>query len=172
MKTLYLKKKQLIEQWLMEELHIENWNQDVSRFAYVIQIPITVINQRMIDIEHNERVKISKAYLQWAKVHNLKARADKFAFWDENRLINNSKDEEKYQKVTEHLTAGYCELKLLDEQIRAINSEISLLGQYFSLRQKWKEYCKCGKDSSFHEKHKETIDSYPQVLAEIKERYQ
>ena len=84
---------------------------------------------RVVDMEHNEKVKTSAGYEQWAKIHNLQEQAKTFNFLTENGLLDAEKLDDILAEVTADFKQKKEEMKVTETRLKEVNRELRLLGQ-------------------------------------------
>lgn len=64
------------------------------------------------------------------------------------------------------------ELKSIESELKDLNLQLRLLGQYYSTRKEWKNYNKNGRAEEYYLEHKTALDLHEKVLAQLKELYE
>lgn len=82
---------------------------------------------RVVDMEHNEKVKTSAGYEQWAKIHNLQEQAKTFNFLTENGLLDAEKLDDILAEVTADFKQKKEEMKVTETRLKEVNRELRLL---------------------------------------------
>lgn len=96
--------------------------------------------ERVIDLEHNRKVKSSAGYEHWAKLHNLQIQAKTFNILSDNGLLDVAKLDEALAAVTSAFRSSKEGLKSTDSRLQEVNHQLRLLGQYYSTKQVYREY--------------------------------
>lgn len=126
---------------------------------------------RVIDIENSEKAKSSAGYEYWAKLHNLQEQSKTLNYLTENGLL----DGEKLDKDLTELTAVYqqcrADIKETEAELKSVNRQLRLLGQYYKTKKIYREYAKGGKKKDFFVQHQSDIELYEAATKELKEIY-
>lgn len=122
---------------------------------------------RIVDMEHNAKVKSSAGYEQWAKVHNLQEQAKTFNFLTENGLLDGEKLDVILAEVTADFKQKKAEMKETETRLKEVNRELRLLGQYFSTMNTYRAYCKGGKKKAFKDAHRPDLDLHDAANKEL-----
>lgn len=124
---------------------------------------------RVIDIENSEKAKASAGYEYWAKLHNLQEQSKTLNYLTENGLL----DGEKLDKDLAELTAVYqqcrADIKSTDAELKSVNRQLRLLGQYYKTKKTYQEYAKGGKKKDYLAQHQSDIELYEAAMRELKE---
>ena len=127
---------------------------------------------RVVDMEHNEKVKTSAGYEQWAKIHNLQEQAKTFNFLTENGLLDAEKLDDILAEVTADFKQKKEEMKVTETRLKEVNRELRLLGQYFSTMNSYRAYCKDGNKKAFRDAHRSDLDLHDAAHKELLEIFE
>ena len=123
----------------------------------------------VIDIENSEKAKASAGYEYWAKLHNLQEQSKTLNYLTENGLL----DGEKLDKDLAELTAVYqqcrADIKITEAELKTVNRQLRLLGQYYKPKKTYQEYAKGGKKKDYLAQHQSDIELYEAAIKELKE---
>ncbi len=123
----------------------------------------------IIDIENSEKAKASAGYEYWAKLHNLQEQSKTLNYLTENGLL----DGEKLDKDLAELTAVYqqcrADIKTTEAELKTVNRQLRLLGQYYKTKKTYQEYAKGGKKKDYLAQHQSDIELYEAAMKELKE---
>ncbi len=124
---------------------------------------------RVIDIENSEKAKASAGYEYWAKLHNLQEQSKTLNYLTENGLLNS----EKLDKDLEELTGIYQQcrtvMKETESELKSVNRQLRLLGQYYNTEKTYREYVKGGKQKAYLSEHQSEIELYEAAIKELRE---
>ena len=123
----------------------------------------------IFDIENSEKAKASAGYEYWAKLHNLQEQSKTLNYLTENGLL----DGEKLDKDLAELTAVYqqcrADIKTTEAELKTVNRQLRLLGQYYKTKKTYQEYAKGGKKKDYLAQHQSDIELYEAAMKELKE---
>lgn len=133
------------------------------------EITGTELIGRVIDIENSEKAKASAGYEYWAKLHNLQEQSKTLNYLTENGLL----DGEKLDKDLAELTAVYqqcrADIKSTEAELKSVNRQLRLLGQYYKTKKTYQEYAKGGKKKDYLAQYQSDIELYEAAMKELKE---
>lgn len=124
---------------------------------------------RVIDIENNEKAKASTGYEYWAKLHNLQEQSKTLNYLTENGLLNNEKLDQDLAEITALYQQCRTELKEIESELKSVNRQLRLLGQYYKTKKTYREYIKGGKQKVYHSAHQSEIELYEAAVKELRE---
>ena len=126
---------------------------------------------RVIDIKNSEKAKASTGYEYWAKLHNLQEQSKTLNYLTENGLL----DGEKLDKDLAELTVIYqqcrADIKETEAELKSVNRQLRLLGQFYKTKKIYREYAKGGKKKDFFVQHQSDIELYEAATKDLKEIY-
>ncbi|MEE1312982.1 MAG: hypothetical protein UHS41_04450 [Lachnospiraceae bacterium] len=91
---------------------------------------------RIIDIENSEKAKASAGYEYWAKLYNLQEQSKTLNYLTENGLLNSEKLDQDQEKLTGLYQQCRTDMKETETELKSVNRQLRLLGQYYKLKQK------------------------------------
>ena len=118
----------------------------------------------MISLEENEKAKNSEAHARWIKIHNLKEQAKTFNFMSEHGLLSGSELDEEYARLTERFQESRSQMKATEAELKSVNHQLRLLGQYFKGKSVYRDYCKGGKRPAFQKEHRAELELYQNAV--------
>ena len=124
---------------------------------------------RVIDIENNEKAKASTGYEYWAKLHNLQEQSKTLNYLTENGFLNNEKLDQDLAEITALYQQCRTELKEIESELKSVNRQLRLLGQYYKTKKTYREYIKGGKQKVYRSAHQSEIELYEAAVKELKE---
>ena len=124
---------------------------------------------RVIDIENSEKAKASAGYEYWAKLHNLQEQSKTLNYLTENGLLDGEKLDKDLAELTTVYQQGRTELKETEAELKDVNRQLRLLGQYYKTKKIYREYAKGGKKKDFFVQHQSDIELYEAATKELKE---
>ena len=125
--------------------------------------------ERVIDLEHNRKVKSSAGYEHWAKLHNLQIQAKTFNILSDNGLLDAAKLDEALAAVTSAFRSSKEGLKSTDSRLQEVNHQLRLLGQYYSTKQVYREYRSSKKKADYRSEHQAELELHDAALRELRE---
>ena len=124
---------------------------------------------RVIDIENNEKVKASAGYEYWAKLHNLQEQSKTLNYLTENGLLNNEKLDKDLVEISSLYQQCRTEIKGTERELKSVNRQLRLLGQYYKTKKTYREYAKDGRQKAYHSAHQSEIELYEAAVKELRE---
>lgn len=124
------------------------------------------INQ-VVDLEHNLKVKESAGYEHWAKLHNLQEQSKTFNFLTENGLLGGEVLDQALEAVTVQFKSQKADLKKTETDLKEVNRQLRLFGQYYKVKNIYRAYCKGRKQEEFYNTHSAELKIYEAVQQEL-----
>lgn len=124
---------------------------------------------QVINLEENKKAKNSEAYARWIKIHNLKIQAKTFSFMSEHGLLTGTELDEEYANLTDHFRECRMQVKEREKELKEVNRQLRLLGQYFKEKVVYGEYYHSGKKPAFREAHQAELSLYESASKELRE---
>ncbi len=123
----------------------------------------------LIDIEHNIKCQQSKGYKQWATIHNLKLAAQTINILTERHWSYEDLSKRVLEK-SEKLKSIQDKIKSDKKRISEIDTVMKNLNTHRKLKPIYEEYLNKNSlmKNSFYNKHKQEIDLFQRVAAELK----
>lgn len=124
---------------------------------------------KVIDIEKSEKAKASAGYEYWAKLHNLQEQAKTLNYLTEQGLLNGEKLDKELAELTKIYQQSRDDMKSTEAELKEINHQLRLLGQYYKTKKIYREYAKGGKKKDFYEQHRSEVELYEAATKELRE---
>lgn len=138
---------------------------------YLVEMPMPDCTKKVIYIEQRPQIQPGSRYERWAKIHNLQIQAEQAAFFTDNNVLLSDAVKKELERFSVILEDIHSEQKSINQELKSLNSQIRLLGQYYQLRKRWREYCSGGKQNSFYQQYREELDQYFETLQSVKKIY-
>lgn len=123
---------------------------------------------KVIDIENSEKAKASAGYEYWAKLHNLQEQAKTLNYLTEQGLLDGEKLDKELVELTKIYQQSRADMKSTETELKEINRQLRLLGQYYSTKKIYREYAKNGKKKDFFEQHRSELELYEAATKELR----
>lgn len=124
---------------------------------------------KVIDIEKSEKAKASAGYEYWAKLHNLQEQAKTLNYLTEQGLLDGEKLDKELAELTKIYQRSRDDMKSTEAELKEINHQLRLLGQYYKTKKIYREYAKGGKKKDFYEQHCSEVELYEAAIKELRE---
>jgi len=124
---------------------------------------------RVIDIENSAKAKASAGYEYWTKLHNLQEQSKTLNYLTENNLLDGEKLEKDLAELTEIYQQCRTDMKATEAELKSVNRQLRLLGQYYKTKKTYHEYIKEGKQKEYLSVHQSEIELYEAAMKELKE---
>lgn len=146
---------------------------DVRPFPFVISTKLPDYGEigHLIDIENNPKIKKSEAYLQWAKIHNLKEQSKTFNYMSDHGLLVGTQLDEELEVLHTAFDQAKNKLKETESRLKEVNRSLRLLGQYYHTKKTYLEYKKSNNKPAFHEEHHTELELHEAAAKELRLLY-
>ncbi len=125
----------------------------------------------LIQIESNIKCQTSKAYENWAKLHNLKEAAQTLNFLIEHDISSFEDLDSKVDTLKKQQRSMVAELKQLNDDIKDIDERIHFIKTYDEYKPIAEEYEKAIFKSKFKQKHFDELELFETVYNRLKQLY-
>ena len=98
-----------------------------------------------------------------------KIQAKTFSFMSEHGLLTGTELDEEYANLTDHFRECRMQVKEREKELKEVNRQLRLLGQYFKEKVVYGEYYHSGKKPAFREAHQAELSLYESASKELRE---
>ena len=152
---------------------VKNLQTALSPDASDIPVPFIFIKSDLrlvIDLQTCIKAQQSEAYAQKVKLSNLKQMAQTVAYIQEHGYNSLEDFHTALDQASDQTSAARKSLKDTEQQLKDVNEQIHITGQYLAYKDLYAQYRKSHNRNKFYEEHKAELSLYETALRVLKEK--